>query len=153
MRSATIEAVHTWGSSLHFFAFFFLTAHLDGTQCLFPMVDYPLIHPFCPHLFMLCEDGNIPKRLQILRFIQWLGLYLRVPQGTLLTSLRSRKYNTFKPALCLSGYLLWASAEHPMIKCPRTPCSFPTQPTSGVIFRGDTDLMLGVYLCWKLVLI
>ena len=81
------------------------------------MVEYPPIHRVYPHLVMLCEGGDIPKRLHILRFIQWLGLHLGLPRGTSSTSLRSRKRsksNTFKAALYLSRYF------RPALNIPRS---------------------------------
>ena len=82
-------------SILQCFLFIFLamileprTAYLDGTHYLLPMVNYPCIHPVAPHLVMLCEDGNIPKRLHILRFTHWLGLCLGVPRGDLVNQLK-----------------------------------------------------------------
>ena len=30
-------------------------AHLDGSHCLFPMIDYPRIRPVCPHLLLRRE--------------------------------------------------------------------------------------------------
>ena len=76
-------------SILECFLFIFLATILDPqTAHLFPMVDYPRIHPVCPHLVMLREDGNIPKRLHIFRFIQWLGLCLGVSRGDLVNQLK-----------------------------------------------------------------
>lgn len=93
LSMSTLQPTHTLIVSKRFILECFLfifhatilnprTAHLNGTDRPFPMVDYPRIHPVCPHFVMRCDDVNIPKRLYILRFIQWLGSILEYYEGT-----------------------------------------------------------------------
>lgn len=82
------------------------------------MVDYPRIHPVCPHFVMRCDDVNIPKRLYILRFIQWLGSILEYYEGTSSNQLKvskKLKVQHFKAALCHSDIYFG-----PVLNIPRS---------------------------------